>query len=117
MTRRKRRLGYVAVALCIATQSALAVPSRVPEPPVAEDVARADAGPYTLTPQAGAPAPAPSDDFAGDAALRDALDGLAALDPVARGRGEDTRVAEPSTLLLVSVGLFGLILWTRRRRR
>jgi hypothetical protein len=28
----------------------------------------------------------------------------------------ETRVAEPSTLLLVSFGVFGLIAWSRRRR-
>jgi hypothetical protein len=82
---------------------------------MAEDVVAADTAPHT-TPHAGAPATHPSDAF-GDAALRAMLDGLVALDPVARGRSEDTRVAEPSTLLLVSLGLFGLILWSRRRRR
>jgi hypothetical protein len=112
-----RRLGYAAVALSIAAQSAFPVPARVPEPPVAEDVAPAETAPRSMTPQPGARAARSPDGLAGDATLRGALDGLAAIDPVARGRGEDTRVAEPSTLLLVSIGLFGLILWSRRRRR
>src|SRR4030095_12226068 len=116
MTRRMRRLRYAAAALCVVAQSAFTVPARVPEPPVAAEEAPAD--PALLVAPGGAPHVADGGSpLRHDAAMRDALADLLALDPgIARGRGEDTRVAEPSTLVLVSVGLFALILWNRRRR-
>ena len=42
---------------------------------------------------------------------------LCALAQAALAHAEtETRVAEPSTLLLVSFGVFGLVAWSRRRR-
>src|SRR5262245_43062726 len=116
MTRRTRRLRYVAALLCVVAQSALTVPARVPEPPVAVEEAPAD--PSLHIAPGGANVADGGSPLRQDAAMRDSLVDLLARDPgIGRGRGEDTRVAEPSTLVLVSVGLFALILWTRHRRR
>ena len=116
MTRRTRRLRCAAAALCVVAQSAFAVPARVPEPPVAAEEAPAD--PALQVAPDGAPHVADGGSpLRHDAAMGNALADLLALDPgIGRGRGDDTRVAEPSTLVLVSVGLFALILWNRRRR-
>jgi|KBSSwiStaDraftv2_1062776.scaffolds.fasta_scaffold159284_2 hypothetical protein len=115
MARRMRHLRYVVVALCVAAQSAFTVPARVPEPPVAAERAPADSAPADIAP--GAPHVADGGNaLRGDAGGRDALAPLFAVDAGGRGGGRDTRVAEPNTLVLVSVGLFALILWSRRRR-
>ena len=116
MTRRMRHLRCAVAAVCVVAQPAFAVPARAPEPPVAVERVPADTAPADFTPGAAHVA-----DEGGplqrDAGSRDALAPLFAVDPgVGRGGGRDARVAEPNTLLLVSVGLFALVLWSRRRR-
>ena len=117
MTRRMRHLRYAVAALCVVAQPAFSVPARVPEPPVAVERAPADTAPAGIAP--GAPHVADGGHpLQRDAGSRDALTPLLAVEPgVGRGGGRDARVAEPNTLLLVSVGLFALVLWSRRRRR
>jgi PEP-CTERM motif len=111
MTPGMRLARLAVIGLCAAAQAALSVPNRVPEPPDPPVLISAD------------PAPAPRTaelDGAGrsNRVLRDTLVRL--REPDAGGAGlpdnEGAPVAEPSTLLLVSAGLFGLILWNRRRR-
>ena len=119
MIRRMRLSSYGAIALWAAALCASATPSRIPAQPLApQQIADAQRSDGALSQDI---APRPDDHgIDGNRALRGALMALGPFDggqPGGARRAPDgTRVAEPSTLLLVSFGLFGLIAWSRRRR-
>jgi len=110
MTGRTRLSRYGAIALSAIAQCAFSTPSRVPDPPAPSAIAAAPG----ITQIIGGP------EVDDQRALHDRLVAVFPLDaaPLRVGvrHAGDTRVAEPSTLLLVSFGLFGLIAWSRRRR-
>jgi hypothetical protein len=111
MTSRMRLSRYGAIALCAIAQCAFGTPSRVPDPGEPPAIAAAPAAAPLIAGQ----------EIDDQPALRDRLIAVFPLDgePLRDGgirHPGDTRVAEPSTLLLVSLGLFGLIAWSRRRR-
>jgi hypothetical protein len=109
-----RHLRYAVAAACVVAQPALTVPARVPDPPAAAERSPADTAPAGVGP--GAPHVADGGlPLRADKGNRDFAP-LLAVDAGRLGGGRDTRVAEPNTLVLVSVGLFALILWSRRRR-
>lgn len=103
MTPRTRALCYVVGWLLLtAAGHAPTVPQRVPaadEAQQVDDAAEADAARAAHEAAPGPPVP------------------FGPQDAVVLGeRTDGTPVAEPSTLLLVSCGLFGLIAWSRCRR-
>jgi hypothetical protein len=106
MTTRSRPLALLLGLLCALAQAADAVP--LAESP--------DAAPAQVTARDGQDAdPAVRGSLPASEVLAGAsLHGLTV--DAERLRAEQARVAEPSTLLLVSCGLFGLIAWSRRRR-
>jgi PEP-CTERM motif len=110
MTPGTRLARYAAIGLCALAQTALTVPNRVPEPDDSAPATIADTSP-PRTADLGSLGRS-------NWVLHDTL--ARVFDPeAAGGRLLDeggAPVAEPSTLLLVSFGLFGLILWNRRRR-
>jgi hypothetical protein len=105
-----RLLRYGAAGLCAIAHCAFSTPSRVPEPPA----------PPVIEAQRGAAPIVAEHEIGDERGLRDRLVAVFPLDAAplhgAVRQSGDTRVAEPSTLLLVSFGLFGLIAWSRRRR-
>ncbi len=110
MTGRMRPLRYGTIALCVIAQCAFSTPSRVLESPA----------PLAITYESRMTPFAAGYELGDQRAVHDRLVALFPLDaaPLRVGvrRTGDTRVAEPSTLLLLSFGLFGLIAWSRRRR-
>jgi hypothetical protein len=113
MTPRIHALCYVACCLLLAAaQPAVCVPQRVPPAAAAPpETVAADEEPAPDDRDAATPGALPL----ADGGRRTTLFGP----PNAVGIGEradGAPVAEPSTLLLVSCGLFGLIAWSRRRR-
>ena len=114
MTRRMRLSRFSAVALWAFALCASSTPARVPDPQ-----------PALLAGTVTRDLSIDSSTQVGDHGIDDSrllpqvLIDLHALEDVQTGvrrAGNGTRVAEPSTLLLVSFGLFGLIAWSRRRR-
>jgi hypothetical protein len=117
MTSRMRLLRYGALALWAIALCAAGTPARIPDPQSAPAIAGSDASGGARSADA-----AGAGEYGVDhtQALREALVDLRPLDGAQAGgvklHRDGTRVAEPSTLLLVSFGLFGLIAWNRRRR-
>ena len=119
MTRRMRLSSYGALALWAFALCASSTPSRIPESQaVAQGIAVAETGGSGTAHDSALSFE--SNGIDGNRSLHDALVAVGPLDGTpdvgALRVRNGTRVAEPSTLLLVSFGLFGLIAWSRRRR-
>ena len=119
MTRRMRLSSCSALALWAFALCASSTPSRIPESQaVPQGIAVSQTG--GSGPASDIALSLDSNGIDGDRSLHDAFVAVGPLDGTQAGgvlRVHDgTRVAEPSTLLLVSFGLFGLIAWSRRRR-
>jgi hypothetical protein len=119
MTRRMRLSSYGALALWAFALCASSTPSRIPESQaVPQGIAVAETG--GSGPASDTALSFGSAGIDDNRSLHDALVAIGPLDGTQAGGAlrvrDGTRVAEPSTLLLVSFGLFGLIAWSRRRR-
>src|SRR5215813_9759032 len=115
MTHRMRISRYGALAVWAFALCASSTPARVPDPqPTLSGVADTSTGDLLVD----TPSRAVDDGIDATRTLPHLLSDLRPLEGtqiVARRSGNGTRVAEPSTLLLVSFGVFGLIAWSRRR--